>query len=92
MNSAGVLIKADLATGNDLWKLRLKGPFSSSPVGAGTTLYAVSERGVFQAIDTTAPEGAVAQEIELKDTVLGTPAISSGAVYVRSDAKLWKLN
>ncbi len=91
MNSAGVLIKADLTAGNDVWKLRLKGPFSSSPVGAGSRLYAVSERGVFQVIDTTAPEGAVSQEIELKETVLATPSISGGAVYVRADAKLWKL-
>jgi outer membrane protein assembly factor BamB len=91
LNSAGVLIKAELTAGNDLWKLRLKGPFSSSPVGIGTTLYAVNERGIFQTIDTTAAEGAVTSEIELKETVLATPAISNGAVYVRSDGKLWKL-
>lgn len=91
VNGAGVLIKASLKNGDELWKLRMKGPFSGSPVAAGKRIYAVNERGIFQAIDPEAPEGKVIQEIELKETVLTTPAISSGAIYVRSDSKLWKL-
>ncbi len=91
VNSAGVLIKASVKNGDELWKLRLKGPFSGSPVAVGKRIYAVSERGNFQVIDPEAPEGKVTQEIDFKETVLTTPAISGGAVYVRSDGKLWKL-
>lgn len=91
VNGAGVLIKASLKNGDELWKLRMKGPFSGSPVAAGKHIYAVNERGIFQVIDPEAPEGKVTQEIELKETVLTTPAISGSAIYVRSDAKLWKL-
>jgi len=86
-----VVIKASLKNGDELWKLRLKGPFSGSPVAAGKHIYAVNERGIFQVIDPEAPEGKVTQEIELKETVLTTPAISGGAIYVRTDSKLWKL-
>lgn len=99
VNNAGVLLKADTKTGADdsNFKLRLKGPFSGSPVASGKRLYIVGERGTFQSIDISAPEGKVLQEIELtnkdgKDLVLCTPAISSGAVYARSDKKLWKVN
>lgn len=91
VNNAGVLVKAALKGGDELWKLRLKGPFSGSPVSAGGKLYIVNERGMFQTINPDAPEGEVTQQIELKETVLTTPAISDGAIYVRSDAKLWKL-
>lgn len=91
VNGAGVLIKASAKNGDELWKLRLKGPFSGSPVAAGKRIYIVNERGIFQAINPDAPEGEVAQQIELKETILTTPAISGGAIYVRSDAKLWKL-
>jgi len=91
VNGAGVLIKASAKNGDEAWKLRLKGPFSGSPVAAGKRIYIVSERGSFQSIDPDVPEGKVVQEIELKETVLTTPAISDGAIYVRSDAKLWKL-
>jgi outer membrane protein assembly factor BamB len=92
VNGAGVLIKASLKNGDEQWKLRLKGPFSGSPVAAGNRIHIVNERGIFQTIDPTVePEGKITQEIELKETVLTTPAISGGAVYVRSDSKLWKL-
>ncbi|MBK8037098.1 MAG: PQQ-binding-like beta-propeller repeat protein [Verrucomicrobiaceae bacterium] len=91
VNGAGVLIKASVKNGDEAWKLRLKGPFSGSPVAAGKRIHIVNERGIFQTIDPAAPEGKVTQEIELKETVLTTPAISDGALYVRSDAKLWKL-
>jgi len=98
INGTGVLLKADTKTGTDdsKFKLRLKGPFSGSPIAAGTKLYIVGERGTFQSIDTTTPEGTIVQEIELtnkdaKDLVLCTPAISNGAVYARSDKKLWKV-
>ncbi len=98
INNAGVLLRAETKTGADdkNFKLRLKGPFSGSPVAIGSRLYIISERGVFQAVDTSAPEGKVLQEIELlsgsKENVMCTPAIADGAVYVRSDSKLWKLN
>lgn len=91
VNGAGVLIKASLKNGDELWKLRLKGPFSGSPVAAGGKIYIVNERGMFQAVNPDAPEGEVIQQVDLKETVLTTPAISDGAIYVRSDAKLWKL-
>ena len=91
LNDAGVLSCGDLADGKRLWQLRLKGPFSATPVAAGTFLYCVNEKGVLQVVDVAAPEGAVTSEIDLGKTVLGTPAISHGAVYVRSDGKLWKL-
>jgi len=87
VNGAGVLIKASLKNGDELWKLRMKGPFSGSPVAAGKHIYAVNERGIFQG-EPEPQKARVTQEIELKETVLTTPAISGGAIYVRSDASL----
>lgn len=92
LNDAGVLTCGDAANGNRLWQLRTKGPYSATPVGAGNLLYCVNEKGVLQVIDIAAPEGAVVSEIDLGKTVLSTPSIANGAVYVRSDAKLWKLS
>ena len=51
----------------------------------------MNEKGLLQVIDTAAPEGAVLSELDLGQTVLSTPSIGNGAVYVRSDEKLWKL-
>ena len=91
VNGAGVLIRASIKNGDEAWKLRLKGPFSGSPVASGKYIYIAGERGDFQVVDTTAKDGEIVCTVELKETILSTPAISNGAVYVRSDGKLWKL-
>jgi outer membrane protein assembly factor BamB len=91
LNNAGVLSCADATDGKRVWQLRLKGPFSATPIGAGNLLYCVNEKGLLQVVDIAAPEGAVTSELDLGKTILSTPAIAHDAIYVRSDAKLWKL-
>jgi outer membrane protein assembly factor BamB len=90
LNGAGVLTAADAKDGKRLWQLRTKGPYSATPVGAGNLLYCVNEKGLLQVIDIAAPEGAIVSELDLGKTILSTPSIANGAVYVRSDTKLWK--
>lgn len=91
INGAGVLAKAKVADGEQLWKLRLGGKFSGSPVVAGNLVCAVSEEGNLKVIDTSTPEGTLTTDLKLGGTLLCTPAISDGCIYVRSDATLWKL-
>jgi outer membrane protein assembly factor BamB len=91
VNDAGVLTCGDTSAGQRRWQLRLKGPFSSSPVGNAQRLYLVNEKGVLFVVDPNAPEGAVVGELNLGETILATPAISRGAIYLRSDRHLWKL-
>lgn len=90
LNDGGVLTCGDAATGERLWQLRLKGPFSASPVAAGTFLYCANEKGLVQVVDTTKPEGEVVSELNLGDAIIGTPSIANGAIYFRSDGRLWK--
>ena len=92
INSAGVLNAADRATGERLWRVRLKGPFSSSPVaGDNRHLYVFNEEGLGQCVDLSGEKGEVVSEIALGETILGTPSISDHALYLRSDQTLWKL-
>ena len=97
VNGAGVISTADVKTGDNGWKLRLTGPFSGSPVGAGTRLFTVNEKGLVQIVDVTAPEGAIAGQLQLplneeaKELVLCTPALSGSHVFVRADSTLWRL-
>ena len=51
-------------------------------------------RGVAQVVDVSAKgksEGQIIGEMDLGETVLSTPAIANGALFVRSNGKLWKL-
>ncbi|MCX6907055.1 MAG: PQQ-binding-like beta-propeller repeat protein [Verrucomicrobia bacterium] len=87
----GKLCCGKTATGERLWSLQLKGAFSSSPVLAAGKLYTASEKGVVRIVDVTKPEGGqIISELDLAQTILCTPAIANGALYIRSDAKLWK--
>lgn len=90
VNNANVMTCADPANGEILWRLRLKGPVSGSPVATNTHAYLFSEKGLGQVIDLTGKEGKVVSTIELDETILATPAISGNAIYLRSDAHLWK--
>ena len=90
VNSAGVLTASDRKTGDRLWRVRVTGPFSSSPVAADNGhLYLFSEKGVGQVVDISGEEGEVVSEIELGETILGTPGIADNALYIRSDQSLF---
>lgn len=97
LNGAGVLSSADTKTGDIKWKLRLTGPFSGSPVGAGSRVLVVSEKGLVQVVDVNAPEGAVIGKLQLplvaesKESILCTSALSGNHVFVRTDSTIWRL-
>lgn len=90
INGAGVLTCASLDNGERTWQARLKGPFSASPVVAGGKIVAVNEEGVVQVAHPD-EEGKTLSTLELGEVVLGTPAVSGKAIYVRSDGHLWKI-
>ena len=91
VNQAGVVTCGSLKDGDRVWQLRLKGPFSGTPVGWGQYLYFVNEKGLLQVVDTDTEEGEIVSQIDLAETVLCTPALVDGALFVRSDQHLWKI-
>lgn len=91
INGAGVLTCGDLSDGRRVWQLRLKGPFTASPVSAQGHIYLFNEKGLGQVVDVTGVAGKLVGELDLKETILGAPAIAGGALYVRSDGHLWKI-
>ncbi|MEO6036084.1 MAG: pyrrolo-quinoline quinone, partial [Verrucomicrobiota bacterium] len=58
---------------------------------AGQFIYCVNEKGLAQVVDTSKVEGEVASELDLGETILSTPSIAHGAIYFRSDTRLWKV-
>ena len=91
VNQAGVVTCGSLQNGDRVWQLRLKGPFSGTPVGWGQYLYFVNEKGLLQVVDTDTEEGEIVSQIDLGETVLCSPALVDGALFVRSDQHLWKI-
>lgn len=90
VNSAGVLACADPASGEVLWQERLDGPFSASPVAADGKLCLINEEGVATLVDTRA-EPRVVGRCELGDRVLASPAIADGALFIRTERRLYRI-
>ena len=44
-----------------------------------------------QIVDTTAEEGEITGKLDLGEQILGSPAVGSGALYMRSNSKLYKV-
>jgi outer membrane protein assembly factor BamB len=86
-----ILVTADARSGAVLGRLRLKGEFSSTPVAAGGLLYCFNEDGLCQVVRPDAAGGKLVHRAELGETILCTPAVVDGAMYVRSDRHLWKI-
>jgi outer membrane protein assembly factor BamB len=91
VNTAGVLNCADAVNGKSLWQERLKGKtnqYWASPVVGDGKLYAVDEGGTTNVIQI-GPQPVVLATNPLDETILATPAISGGAIYLRSDQHLY---
>jgi len=87
----GFLVAGDVKTGEVRGQLRLKGPFSASLVAAGGLIYCLNEGGLAQVVKPTDKEPVLVESNSLADTILSTPAVAGGALYIRSDKRLWKI-
>ncbi len=90
VNSAGALSAGSLETGERLWQMRLKGPFSSTPISANGFVYLFNEGGQAFVVKPGADKGEIVSELDLGETILCSPAAANGALFVRSDGHLWK--
>jgi outer membrane protein assembly factor BamB len=86
-----ILVAADAKTGKLAWRIRLKGTFYASPLAAAGKLYVVNDEGFAQIVTLEPKRGTIAAERDFKESILGTPALSDGALYFRSEQHLWKI-
>lgn len=94
MNRAGVLNIADQQTGRSLAKLRLEGSFWGTPALVGDRLICGSHEGNLQVVRLPAPGQTAAKvigRVPLGETIQSSPAVSAGAIYLRSDHHLWRI-
>lgn len=88
INNAGVLNSHDSMTGKLNWQVRVGGKYWASPVMANNLIYTVNDGGTLTVVNV---EGKKVGSLKLDGNVLGTPAISEGALFVRGENKLWKI-
>lgn len=70
-------------TGEEVWRGRLRGTFSSSPVLAGGMIYVTNEEGRTYVFEATTKEFKLLAENQLGDNVMATPTICNSRIYMR---------
>ncbi|MBP86937.1 MAG: pyrrolo-quinoline quinone [Planctomycetaceae bacterium] len=90
MNGVGVLSCGDIVTGKRLWQVRIGGRHWATPVVAGNLMYCINADGEVKVVEL-GERGKVVGTNKFDEAVKGSPATAAGALYVRTDSKLWKI-
>lgn len=80
---AGIAMCWKVDTGEELWKKRLGGKFTSSPVIVGENIFVTSEDGRTHIFKASPAGFESVGENELGDEVFATPAICGNRIYTR---------
>jgi outer membrane protein assembly factor BamB len=90
-SNSGVLACYEAATGKEVYKKRIGGDsYTASIVAADGRLYCTSEAGEVRVVKA-GPQFELLAVNPMEDYVMATPAISNGALFVRSQHYLWRL-
>ena len=80
---AGIAMCWKSDTGQEVWKGRLSGTFSSSPVLVGDLIYAANEEGQTFVFKASTENLEIVATNQLGNSVFATPAICGGRIYQR---------
>jgi outer membrane protein assembly factor BamB len=83
VQDAGVASCWNCRTGEELWKERLGGTFTASPILVGDKLFATNESGQTFIFKADRAKFELVAENQLGDEVYSTPAICGGQIYMR---------
>lgn len=93
LGNAGTFDAYDLKTGEEIYRTRLPHlglGFSASPVAADGKIYISSEDGEIMVAKAGPAFEAIATN-SMGETLMATPALSEGVMYVRGASSLWAI-
>jgi len=86
----GIASCSDARTGKELWRVRLGGSYSASPVYADGRIYFLSEEGETAVIGTGRQYTPLATN-RLDGQALASMAVSAGSIFIRTRTHLYRL-
>ena len=92
VHDTGILAVLNARTGEQLYKVRVGGgghTFSASPVAAGNRVFLLTEGGVTFVLESGDEYKEIARN-DLDEMSLASPAIAGGAIYIRTESRLFK--
>ena len=93
VHDTGILTVLDARTGKQIYKVRVGGggqTFSASPVAAGDRVLFLTEEGLTFVVQAGDQYKELARN-DLGEMSLASPAIAGGALYIRTETKLYRI-
>jgi outer membrane protein assembly factor BamB len=90
-NDTGIITCFDALTGKEIWRERIGGNFSASPLLHDGLIYFFSEEGKATVIRAGRKFEVVAVN-ELGDGFTASPAVVDGALFLRSQTALYRID
>ena len=90
IDSKSVMYCLDVSNGETVWSKRMKGKFHSSPVYADGHIYFSSTRG-YTYVVAAGKDLNILSENRLEGEIWATPAITGGAILLRTSKYLYKI-
>lgn len=90
VSDRGIAACYDALSGEELWKERIGGNYSASPLLVGTRLYLLSEEGVCTVLDISDRPNELAKN-SLEERTLASPAVIGHDLLIRSDRALYRI-
>ncbi len=91
VSDSGIASCLDARSGKVHWTERLGGAFSASLVAAEGRLYFLSEEGVCHVVAADTEFKRLATN-ELGEKTFASPAVVDGAMFIRSESHLWRID
>ena len=79
----GILFCWEAKSGREMWKQRLQGPVSASPLLVGDKIYIANERGTFWVVKANPQRFEPVAKNQLGDSSFSTPTAIDNVLYVR---------
>jgi len=90
VDDSGVAACLDAKTGEEIWKARLAGNYSSSPILAGGRIYFFDQKGKSTVIEPARQYKEIAVS-RLDNGFMASPAVSGNALYLRTTTHLYRI-
>jgi outer membrane protein assembly factor BamB len=93
VHDTGIMAVLNAQTGAEIYKTRIGGgghTFSASPVAAGNRILLLTEEGLAFVLQAGDEYQEIARN-DMKEMSLASPAIAGGAVYIRTQSRLYKI-
>ena len=89
-DDGGIATCINARTGAEIWRARLKGNYSASPLYADEKIYFFNEDGLTTVVEA-GPKFQMLSENELDDGFMATPAIAEKALFLRTKSHLYRV-